>query len=84
MSTEQRPVEHVIIAFDTVNAAFCDPFTQDPDDAYAAREVVAILTGIIRKLVESDWDLGALHDRPILDTVNGRTVGVVTITRGQA
>lgn len=65
-------ITQVTISIDTTNAAFCDPFTQDPADDYALAEV----SSVVRKALNR----GLSHNQPLWD-VNGNQVGVVTVTR---
>lgn len=74
------PIVHVIIAFDTVNAAFRgvgDPEDEDyTDDRWVRNEVGVLLTRMIRMMGEH----GLHSDLPLIDG-NGAIVGVVTVTR---
>lgn len=76
------PIEHIIIAFDTKNAAFRGPGEpEDPDytdDRWVRLEVGAVLTKFIRMALEH----GLHSDMPLIDS-NGAIIGVTTITRGE-
>lgn len=56
------------IEFTTGNAAFCDPYTGEPDERYERGECLVLLKKVCEKIEDG------FHSGAILDT-NGNKVG---------